>query len=59
MTMPVGIEALGIYAGLAQLDVHELCLHRGLDMPRFQNLLMREKTVALPYEDPASTSASR
>lgn len=54
MTIPVGIEALGIYAGLAQLDVHELCLHRGLDMPRFQNLLMREKTVALPYEDPVS-----
>jgi polyketide biosynthesis 3-hydroxy-3-methylglutaryl-CoA synthase-like enzyme PksG len=50
----VGIEALNVYAGAASLDVRELCVHRGLDMPRFENLLMREKTVALPYEDPVS-----
>jgi len=54
MTRPVGIEALGVYGGAASLDVRALCLHRGLDMPRFDNLLMREKTVALPFEDPVT-----
>lgn len=54
MSGPVGIESLNVYAGAASLDVRELCVHRGLDMPRFENLLMREKTVALPYEDPVS-----
>ncbi|WP_287782416.1 hydroxymethylglutaryl-CoA synthase family protein [Oceanibaculum sp.] len=54
MSGAVGIEALNVYAGAASLDVRELCVHRGLDMPRFENLLMREKTVALPYEDPVS-----
>jgi len=52
MSMAVGIEALNVYGGAACLDVRELCTHRGLDMPRFENLLMREKAVALPYEDP-------
>lgn len=50
----VGIEALNIYGGAAFLDVRELCLYRGLDMPRFENLMMQEKAVALPYEDPVS-----
>lgn len=52
MTQAVGIEALNVYGGAACLDVRDLCAHRGLDMPRFENLLMREKAVALPYEDP-------
>ncbi|KAB7619601.1 hydroxymethylglutaryl-CoA synthase family protein [Alkalilimnicola sp. S0819] len=50
----VGIEAMNVYGGAACLDVRELCTHRGLDMPRFENLLMQEKTVALPYEDPVT-----
>lgn len=50
----VGIEAMNVYGGMASLDVRELCRHRGLDLPRFENLLMREKTVALPYEDPVT-----
>lgn len=50
----VGIEALGIHAGTAFLDVEELCIHRGLDIPRFRNLLVSEKTVALPFEDPVT-----
>lgn len=54
MTTAVGIEALGVYGGAASLDVRQLCAHRGLDMPRFENLLMREKTVALPFEDPVT-----
>jgi len=52
--IPAGIEALNFYGGCAYVDVRELCHYRGLDMPRFEKLLMREKTVALPYEDPVS-----
>jgi polyketide biosynthesis 3-hydroxy-3-methylglutaryl-CoA synthase-like enzyme PksG len=52
--IPVGIEAMSVYGGAAYLDVRELCEYRGLDIPRFENLLMREKTVALPYEDPVT-----
>jgi polyketide biosynthesis 3-hydroxy-3-methylglutaryl-CoA synthase-like enzyme PksG len=38
--------------GSAFVNVEKLARHRKLDMTRFANLLMREKTVALPYEDP-------
>ncbi|MBQ4813838.1 3-hydroxy-3-methylglutaryl-ACP synthase [Pseudoalteromonas luteoviolacea] len=48
----VGIEAMNAFAGTAFLDVKKLAEHRNLDTTRFNNLLMREKTVALPYEDP-------
>jgi polyketide biosynthesis 3-hydroxy-3-methylglutaryl-CoA synthase-like enzyme PksG len=50
----VGIESVGIYAGRAVLDVGMLAAARGLDSARFQNLLMRRKSVALPVEDPVS-----
>ena len=50
----VGIEALNIFAGTCYLDVEKLANHRGLDTARFDNLLMKEKTVALPYEDPVT-----
>jgi polyketide biosynthesis 3-hydroxy-3-methylglutaryl-CoA synthase-like enzyme PksG len=52
--VPVGIEALNIFGGLAYLDVGELAKHRKLDSNRFENLLIHEKAVALPYEDPVS-----
>jgi polyketide biosynthesis 3-hydroxy-3-methylglutaryl-CoA synthase-like enzyme PksG len=48
----VGIEAMNVFAGTAFLDVRKLAEHRRLDTTRFENLLMKEKTVALPYEDP-------
>jgi polyketide biosynthesis 3-hydroxy-3-methylglutaryl-CoA synthase-like enzyme PksG len=51
---PVGIEAMNFFGGTAYLDVLELAGHRQLDTVRFDNLLMKEKTVALPYEDPVS-----
>ncbi|MBL4889470.1 MAG: hydroxymethylglutaryl-CoA synthase family protein [Candidatus Lindowbacteria bacterium] len=50
----VGIEALNVFAGSAYLDVKDLAVHRQLDPERFEKLLMKEKTVALPYEDPIS-----
>jgi polyketide biosynthesis 3-hydroxy-3-methylglutaryl-CoA synthase-like enzyme PksG len=48
----VGIEAINAYAGSAYVNVEKLARHRKLDVTRFANLLMKEKTVALPYEDP-------
>ena len=50
----VGIEAINLFAGTAYIDVEKLALHRNLDMTRFKNLLMKEKTIALPYEDPVT-----
>lgn len=50
--MTVGIETMNVFGGTAYLDVMELARHRNLDTSRFANLLMKEKTVALPYEDP-------
>lgn len=50
----VGIEAMNVFGGTAYLDVMELARYRDLDSTRFKNLLMNEKTVALPYEDPVS-----
>lgn len=47
-----GIEAMNVCVGTAFLDVAKLAEHRDLDRTRFENLLMKEKTVALPYEDP-------
>ncbi|QUX26963.1 hydroxymethylglutaryl-CoA synthase family protein [Nocardiopsis akebiae] len=50
----VGIEAMNVFAGTCSVNVEKLAHHRGLDTARFENLLMREKTVALPYEDPVT-----
>jgi len=48
----VGIEAINVFAGTACVDVEKLARHRNLDVTRFANLLMKQKTVPLPYEDP-------
>lgn len=50
--MTVGIEAMNVFGGMACLDVMKLAEYRQLDTTRFANLLMHEKTVAMPYEDP-------
>lgn len=52
--IPVGIEAMNIFGGTAYLDVMQLAQHRQLDTTRFENLLMKKKAVALPYEDPVT-----
>ena len=52
--MPVGIEAINLYGGSAFVDVMQLAAHRKLDTARFDNLLMKQKSVALPFEDPVS-----
>ncbi|WP_281356748.1 hydroxymethylglutaryl-CoA synthase family protein [Amycolatopsis anabasis] len=48
----VGIQAMNFYGGSAYVDVADLARRRNLAMDRFHNLLMDQKTVALPYEDP-------
>jgi polyketide biosynthesis 3-hydroxy-3-methylglutaryl-CoA synthase-like enzyme PksG len=50
----VGIEAMNVFGGIAYLNVSQLAQHRKLDHSRFENLLLKEKTVALPYEDPVT-----
>jgi polyketide biosynthesis 3-hydroxy-3-methylglutaryl-CoA synthase-like enzyme PksG len=50
--LTTGIEAMNAFAGSAYLNVTELATYRKLDLRRFENLLMKEKTVTLPYEDP-------
>lgn len=52
--IPVGIEAMNVFGGSAYLDVLELAEYRKLDTQRFNNLLMKEKAVALPCEDPVT-----
>jgi polyketide biosynthesis 3-hydroxy-3-methylglutaryl-CoA synthase-like enzyme PksG len=52
--MRTGIEALNVYGGRAFLDVDTLARARGLDGARFQNLLLKQKTVALNFEDAVS-----
>lgn len=51
---PVGIEAMNVYGGGTYVDAVELCAFRGLEPNRFENLMIKEKTVAMPYEDPVS-----
>lgn len=52
--MALGIETLNFFGGCAALDLSALADHRGLDRRRFENLLVKEKTVALTYEDPVT-----
>lgn len=56
--MNAGIEALNIYCGSAALDVSVLAKARNLDNDRFEKLLMKEKTIPMPYEDPVSNGVN-
>jgi polyketide biosynthesis 3-hydroxy-3-methylglutaryl-CoA synthase-like enzyme PksG len=49
-----GIEDMNVFGGSVYLDVMDLVEHRGLDAHRFSNLLMKQKAVALPCEDPVT-----
>lgn len=50
----VGIERLSVYAGSAAIDVRDIFVSRALNLQRFDNLMMRRKSVALPWEDPVT-----
>ena len=59
MTAPaVGIEALNVYVGLTRISVEELVAGRGLDPARLKNLMMSEKSVGLPCEDPVTNAVN-
>ncbi|NVB40710.1 hydroxymethylglutaryl-CoA synthase family protein [Pseudenhygromyxa sp. WMMC2535] len=50
----VGIESIHAYAGPTCIRVRDLFVARGLDLSRFDNLAMFEKSMALPCEDAVS-----
>lgn len=50
----VGIEEINLYGGSVFVDIMELAIYRKHDIARFDNLLMKQKSIALPYEDPVS-----
>ncbi|HEX4831681.1 MAG TPA: hydroxymethylglutaryl-CoA synthase [Trebonia sp.] len=54
----VGIESVGVYCGVAAVDVPALFRARGLDDKRRENLMMRRKSVALPCEDVVTFAAT-
>lgn len=56
--MAVGIEAINAYTGRACLDVRQLFKARGLDLQRFNNLMMEQKSVNLPCEDPVTNAVN-
>lgn len=53
----VGIESIGVYGGVASVDVPALFRARGLDDQRRANLMMQRRTVALPCEDVVTFAA--
>lgn len=56
--MQIGIEAINAYVGQASLDIKSLFLARNLDMTRYDNLMMQQKTVGLPCEDPVTNAVN-
>jgi polyketide biosynthesis 3-hydroxy-3-methylglutaryl-CoA synthase-like enzyme PksG len=56
--MPVGIESINAYGGVAYLDIRTLFKARDLDLSRFDNLMMEKKSVSLPCEDPVSNGVN-
>ena len=56
--MLVGIEAINAYVGTAYVGVNELFERRGLSRPRFDNLMMAQRSVALPCEDPVTNGTN-
>ncbi len=54
----IGIEALNIYGGSACIQVQDIFTGRGLDAERFGNLMMKERAVSLPFEDPVTNAVN-
>ncbi|MCU1347048.1 MAG: taF [Acidobacteria bacterium] len=55
---PVGIEALNVYCGLAQIPVEAMFAGRGLNEERLGNLMMVERSLNLPFEDPVTNAVN-
>lgn len=56
--MTVGIDALNAYGGHAYIHVKDLFEARGLDLSRFNNLMMKKKSVGLPCEDAVTNAVN-
>lgn len=56
--LAVGIEAINVYGGVAYLHVREIFEGRELDLERFDNLMMVDKAVGLPCEDPVTNAVN-
>ena len=56
--MSIGIEAMNAYVSRTYIDVRELFLARNLNIDRFDNLMMLEKSVNLPCEDPVTNAVN-
>jgi 3-carboxymethyl-3-hydroxy-acyl-[acp] synthase len=54
----VGIEAINVYCGLAQIPVPVLFEGRGLNPARMDNLMMDQRSVQLPFEDPVTNAVN-
>lgn len=52
--MRVGIEAINFYGGVASVNIRDMFETRGLDLERFENLMMEKKSVGFPCEDPVT-----
>lgn len=56
--MSVGIEAMNLYPGRAALAIHDLFVGRGLNLSHFENLMMKQRTIHLPWEDPVTNAVN-
>ena len=56
--MEVGIESINAFCGQASLDIRMLFEARDLDLERFNNLMMVEKSVGLPCEDAVTNAVN-
>lgn len=54
----VGIEALNVYCGIAQIPVETMFTARGLDKGRLANLGMQNRAINLPFEDPVTNAVN-
>nr|BFE59930.1 hydroxymethylglutaryl-CoA synthase [Dactylosporangium thailandense] len=57
-TLTIGIEALNVYCGVAQIPVPVLFEGRGLDPARLENLAMTNRSIGLPCEDPVTNAVN-
>jgi len=56
--MVTGIEAINAYVGRTFIDIKELFCARNLNIDRFENLMMLEKSINLPCEDPVTNAVN-
>lgn len=58
MGMGMGIEDLNVFCGVARIPVRALIEGRGLDPARIGNLMMDERSVQMPWDDPVTNAVN-